>query len=89
MPIMWRVCSSGIFIGPGAGGTKVAGMVTNSIFTNNPFYGLADYATGVPLLERHWYLLAASFDATSRAIETRKLPCTWSAPFGRPVEPDV
>ena len=37
---------SGFFIGPGTGGTKVAGMVTNSIFVNNPFYGLADYATG-------------------------------------------
>jgi len=37
---------SGFFIGPGTGGTKVAGMVTNSIFANNPFYGLADYATG-------------------------------------------
>ena len=37
---------SGFFIGPGTGGQKVAGMVTNSIFANNPFYGLTDYATG-------------------------------------------
>ena len=33
--------------------------------------------------------LTSSWYATSRAIETRKPPCTCSAPFGRPVVPDV
>jgi hypothetical protein len=37
---------SGFFVGPGTGGMKVANTVTSSIFMNNPFYGLADYATG-------------------------------------------
>ena len=35
-----------------------------------------------PALTSVWY-------AVSRAIETRKPPCTCSAPFGFPVVPDV
>ena len=35
-----------------------------------------------PALTSLWY-------AASRAIETRKPPCTCSAPFGFPVVPDV
>lgn len=33
-----------------------------------------DHTTGVPLLERRWYLLAASFDAASRAVELHQIP---------------
>jgi MYXO-CTERM domain-containing protein len=37
---------TGYFIGPGAGGTIVSNMVTDSIFWNDPSYGIADYAVG-------------------------------------------
>jgi hypothetical protein len=37
---------TGFFIGPGASGTRVSNTVTDSIFWNNPSYGIADYASG-------------------------------------------
>ncbi|HEV7370719.1 N,N-dimethylformamidase beta subunit family domain-containing protein [Arenibaculum sp.] len=36
--------------------------------------GSVDYTTGVPLVERHWYLLAASFDAASGIVDLHQLP---------------
>jgi hypothetical protein len=37
---------TGYFIGPGTGGTVVNNNVTDSIFWNDPSYGIADYAVG-------------------------------------------
>jgi MYXO-CTERM domain-containing protein len=37
---------TGFFIGQGTSGTIVSNMVTNSIFWNDPSYGIADYAVG-------------------------------------------
>jgi N,N-dimethylformamidase len=35
---------------------------------------IAEYTTGVPLAERRWHLLAASFDGTSRRVELIQQP---------------
>jgi hypothetical protein len=37
---------TGFYIGPGTGGTVVMNTVTDSIFWNDPSYGIADYAVG-------------------------------------------
>jgi MYXO-CTERM domain-containing protein len=37
---------TGLDIGPGTGGTIVSNTVTDSIFWNNPSYGIADHASG-------------------------------------------